>query len=56
MNEFIRGEIHIDTAAPFADMEELPTHFALDGLHGDWNMKRMMAEVINRELPGIMAD
>ena len=55
VNAFIRGEIHIDTAAPFADMEELPTHFALDGIHGDWNMKRMMAEVINREFPRIMA-
>lgn len=51
VNAFIRGEVHIDTAAPFEEMEELPTWLALDGIHGDWNMKRMMAEVINREFP-----
>lgn len=55
VNAFIRGEIHIDTAAPFEEMEELPTWLALDGIHGDWNMKRMMAEVINREFPKIVA-
>ena len=51
VNAFIRGEVHIDTAAPFEAMEELPTWLALDGIHGDWNMKQMMAEVINREFP-----
>lgn len=55
VNAFIRGEVHIDTAAPFEEMEELPTWLALDGIHGDWNMKRMMAEVINREFLKIMA-
>ena len=55
VNAFIRGEVHIDTAAPFEKMEELPTWLALDGIHGDWNMKRMMAEVINLEFPKIVA-
>lgn len=55
VNAFIRGEVHIDTAAPFEKMEELPTWLALDGIHGDWNMKRMMAEVINREFPKVIA-
>lgn len=55
VNAFIRGEVHIDTAAPFEKMEELPTWLALDGIHGDWNMKRMMAEVINREFPKVVA-
>lgn len=55
VNAFIRGEVHIDTAAPFEEMEELPTWLALDGIHGDWNMKRMMAEVINREFPKVVA-
>ena len=55
VNAFIRGEVHIDTAAPFEEMEELPTWLALDGIHGDWNMKRMMAEVINREFPKVAA-
>lgn len=54
VNAFIRGEVHIDTAAPFEEMKELPTWLALDGLHGDWNMKRMMAEVINREFPKVV--
>lgn len=54
VNAFIRGEVHIDTAAPFEEMEELPTWLALDGIHGDWNMKRMMAEVINREFPKVV--
>ena len=55
VNAFIRGEVHIDTAAPFEEMEELPTWLALDGIHGDWNMKRMMAEVINLEFPKVAA-
>ena len=55
VNAFIRGEVLIDTAAPFEKMEELPTWLALDGIHGDWNMKRMMAEVINREFPKVAA-
>lgn len=55
VNAFIRGEVHIDTAAPFEKMEELPTWLALDGIQGDWNMKRMMAEVINLEFPKVVA-
>ena len=55
VNAFIRGEVHIDTAAPFEEMEELPIWLALDGIHGDWNMKRMMAEVINLEFPKVVA-
>lgn len=54
VNAFIRGEVHIDTAAPFEEMDELPTWLALDGIHGDWNMKRMMAEVINREFSKVV--
>lgn len=55
VNAFIRGEVHIDIAAPFEEMEELLTWLALDGIHGDWNMKRMMAEVINLEFPKVIA-
>lgn len=51
VNDFIRTQPHIDTAAPFAQMDEIPEWLALDGLHGDWNMKRIMASVINREMP-----
>ena len=55
VNDFIRKEPHIDVAAPFEGMEELPTWLALDGLHGDWNMKQMMAQVINEEMRGLVA-
>ena len=55
VNAFIRQEPHIDVAAPFEDMEELPTWLALDGLHGDWNMKQMMAQVINEEMEKVRA-
>lgn len=51
VNDFIRTQPHIDAAAPFAQMDEIPEWMALDGLHGDWNMKQIMASVINREMP-----
>lgn len=47
VNDFIRTQPHVDTAAPFAQMETMPTELALDGLHGDWNAKQMMAGEIN---------
>lgn len=47
VNAFIRTQPHVDTAAPFAEMETMPTELALDGLHGDWNAKQMMAGEIN---------
>lgn len=55
VNDFIRTQPHIDVAAPFEGMEELPTWLALDGLHGDWNMKQMMAQVINEEMRKLVA-
>lgn len=48
VNDFIRTQRHIDTAAPFRGMEEMPEELSLDGLHGDWQAKRMMAGEINR--------
>ena len=50
MNAFIRGEEHIDTAAPFAAFPVMPTELAMHGLHGDWNAKQMIAGEINREI------
>lgn len=48
MNAFIRTQPHIDVAAPFEAMgPELPTEMALDGLHGDVPMKRIMGRVIS---------
>lgn len=47
VNAFIRSEPHVDTAAPFAGMDVMPTELALDGIHGDWNAKIMMAEAMN---------
>lgn len=50
VNDFIRTQPHIDTAAPFEAMGPLPEQMALDGLHGDWNAKEMIAAVINRDI------
>lgn len=47
VNDFIRTRKHIDIAASFAGMEEIPPSLALDGLHGDWWEKQEMAAVIN---------
>ena len=55
VNSWIRTQPHIDTAAPFERMGSvLPTSMALDGLHGDANMKEIMAGVINRGLGKLM--
>lgn len=50
VNAWIRTQPHIDTAAPFLYMEEMPTDLALDGLHGDYDAKAMMAEEINAHI------
>lgn len=51
VNEYIRSQPHIDVAAPFEAMgTELPTEMALDGLHGDVTMKKIMGETINQHL------
>lgn len=51
VNQFIRSQRHIDVAAPFENDSVLPTSLALDGLHGDWQMKQMMAGTINHAMP-----
>ena len=56
VNQFIRSQPHIDVAAPFENLGELPTWLALDGLHGDWNMKQIMANVINQEMPRLLTN
>lgn len=51
VNAYIRSQPHIDVAAPFEAMgTELPTEMALDGLHGDVTMKKIMGETINQHL------
>lgn len=47
VNDFIRSRKHIDTAGPFKDMDVMPASLAVDGLHGDWQAKKEMADVIN---------
>lgn len=56
VNAFIRSEPSIDTAAAFSQWEEMPEDLAMDGLHGDWRAKEMMARVINEELPRLAPD
>lgn len=48
VNDFIKTQPHIDTAAPFERMTLMPEDYATDGLHGDWKAKKMIAEEINR--------
>lgn len=55
VNDWIRGELHIDTALPFESYETMPAGLAADGLHPDAKAKEMMAAVINREMKKIMA-
>jgi lysophospholipase L1-like esterase len=50
VNDYIRSQPHIDTAAPFADYPVMPSELAMDGIHGDWNAKQMIAGEINRHI------
>ena len=50
VNSWIRNQPHIDTAAPFADYSVMPGELAMDGIHGDWNAKQMIAGEINRHM------
>lgn len=54
VNEYIRTQPHIDTASPFRDYEVMPSELAMDGIHGDWNAKQMIAGEINREIHKFM--
>ena len=55
VNAYIRSQPHIDTAAPFAAFDVMPSELAMDGIHGDWNAKQMIAGAINREMGHIMS-
>lgn len=46
VNAYIRSVPHIDTAAPFGE-GDLAEDMAFDGLHGEPEMKRIIAKVIN---------
>lgn len=54
VNSWIRTQPHIDTAAPFADYSVMPGELAMDGIHGDWNAKQMIAGEINRHMGEFM--
>lgn len=54
VNSWIRTQPHIDTAAPFADYLVMPGELAMDGIHGDWNAKQMIAGEINRHMGEFM--
>lgn len=54
VNAYIRTQPHIDTAAPFADYPVMPGELAMDGIHGDWNAKQMIAGEINRHMGEFM--
>lgn len=50
VNAFIRTQPHIDTAAAFPYDNLMPEYLALDGLHGDVEAKKRMADMINRHI------
>lgn len=50
VNDFIRTQPHIDTAAAFPYENVMPPDLALDGLHGDVEAKKRIAAVINEHI------
>ena len=54
VNAYISTQPHIDTAAPFSDYPVMPGELAMDGIHGDWNAKQMIAGEINRHMGEFM--
>lgn len=50
VNDFIRTQPHIDTASAFPYENVMPAALALDGLHGDVEAKKRMADMINRHI------
>lgn len=50
VNAFIRTQPHIDTASAFPYENVMPADLALDGLHGDVEAKKRMADMINRHI------
>lgn len=50
VNAFIRTQPNIDTAAAFLYDNLMPEYLALDGLHGDVEAKKRMADMINRHI------
>ena len=50
VNDFIRTQPHIDTASAFPYENVMPADLALDGLHGDVEAKKRMADMINRHI------
>ncbi len=55
VNEFIRTQPHIDTAAALNSPAILPTHYAMDGLHGDVEAKKIYAQAINDNISQFIA-
>lgn len=54
VNDYIRTQVHIDTAAAFeCPNGVLPTIYALDGLHPDVLGKRLMGEKVNAVWAGV---
>ena len=50
VNRYIRTQPHIDTAATLNSPGILPTHYAMDGLHGDIPAKKLYAKAINENI------
>jgi lysophospholipase L1-like esterase len=48
VNDYIRTQVHIDVAASFDMQHDLPTEYALDGLHEDVAGKMLIATTVNK--------
>lgn len=49
LNAWIRNERHIDIASLFDENEPLSPHWAIDGLHPDWQAKEKMGQYIDEQ-------
>ena len=50
VNDFIRTQPHIDAAAALNSPPVLPDYYAMDGLHGDVEAKKIYARAINENI------
>ena len=51
VNAYIRTQPHIDSAAAFGQHKDLPTEYALDGIHEDVSGKQLIAQAVEKDWP-----
>lgn len=53
VNAWIRHQVHIDLAVKIPEDQELPTSLAIDGIHLNYAGKKLMADAIQQQWPGL---